>query len=556
MAEEWTSATRVQKNDAGEFRAEINGQWVPVAKAQKNDAGEFRVMLPSAPVVEEKGGFLQGLGNLAAGAVRGAGSIGATILSPIDALARAAGVQNDFIGRDDRRAQMDAGLQTMGAQPDSLLYQGGKLGAEVAGTAGVGGAMAKGVQAVANAPKLAAALTSGGLNIGAPAATALGRVGDMALRAGGGAAVGGASAGLVNPSDAGMGATIGAAIPVAGKAIGAGANAVGNALRGGAVSPERAALANVAANKWGINIPADRVVDSKPLNAVAAALEYMPFSGRAAVDTQMQNQLNKALTSTFGQNSTNVTKALRNADDVLGAEFERVLKNNSIRPDMKFVQDLAEVSNLAHSELPEGIAKVITNKVDELVKAAESGDINGQLAYNIKKRLDEIGRRNSSEAYYARQLKGKLMEALDRSLGEDAAKAFAKTREQYSNMLRLDKLAKNGSEGDISIARIANMKNIGNKDMQELADIAADFLKPREGQHGAAQRAMVGLMGANMAGIPGLVAGASVGRGANMLLNSNALRNQMLGQGNPALGNALANIPLIAQRTAPVLSAQ
>jgi len=519
----------------------------------------------SAPVVEEKSGFMQGLGNLAAGAVRGAGSIGATLLTPVDAAARAMGVQNDFIGRDDRRAQMDSGLQSMGAQPDSLMYQGGKIGAEIAGTAGAGGALANGARAVLPAaaqalPAVAKginALSSGGLSLGAPAATtALGRAGDMALRVGGGAALGGASAGLVNPNDAGTGAVIGGAIPVVDKAVGAGAQAAGNALRGGGVSAERAGLADLAKSKWGIDIPADRIVDSKPLNAIASALEYVPGSGRAATDTKMQNQLNRALTTTFGQDSTNVTKALRNADDALGNEFERVLKNNSIRPDAKLTQDLAEVSNLAHSELPPDLAKIITNKVDDIIKAAESGDIDGQLAYNIKKRLDAMGKNNSSEAYYARQLKGKLMDALDRSLGEDAAKAFAKTREQYGNMLRLDKLAKNGSEGDISIARIANMKNIGNKDMQELADIAADFLKPREGQHGAAQRAATGAITFGLGGMPGLAAGAALGRGTNMLLNSNALRNSMLGQTNPALGNALENIPRIAQRVAPVLSAQ
>lgn len=45
MAEpSWEPAERVQKNDAGEYRALIGGEWVPVAKAQKSDAGEFRVM--------------------------------------------------------------------------------------------------------------------------------------------------------------------------------------------------------------------------------------------------------------------------------------------------------------------------------------------------------------------------------------------------------------------------------------------------------------------------------------------------------------------------------
>lgn len=39
----WESAERVQKNDAGEFRALIGGKWVPVAKAQKSDTGEYRI---------------------------------------------------------------------------------------------------------------------------------------------------------------------------------------------------------------------------------------------------------------------------------------------------------------------------------------------------------------------------------------------------------------------------------------------------------------------------------------------------------------------------------
>jgi hypothetical protein len=42
---EWQAAERVQKNDAGQFRALIGGEWVPAEKAQKNEAGEYRVIL-------------------------------------------------------------------------------------------------------------------------------------------------------------------------------------------------------------------------------------------------------------------------------------------------------------------------------------------------------------------------------------------------------------------------------------------------------------------------------------------------------------------------------
>src|SRR5690606_17462960 len=121
------------------------------------------------------------------------------------------------------------------------------------------------------------------------------------------------------------------------------------------------------------------------------------------------------------------------------------------------------------------------------------------------------------------------------SLGPDAAKAFAKTRQQYGNMRSLEKLAQNGAEGDISAARLGNMKNIRNKDLQELADISAQFLKTRESPHGALQRLVIGGTAstaggaaAGFAALPYLAGAALAGRGANSALNSNALRNALI----------------------------
>lgn len=172
----------------------------------------------------------QGLGNLAAGAVHGAGSIGATLLSPVDAALdffnrggfgdkvsekTLSGLVTDkkpLTRNEQRRADMDAALQTMGADPESLLYKGGKIGAEIAGTAGAGGVLAKGASLIPGvakaAPALIEALRTGGMASG-----------PMAARVAGGAATGAASAGLVNPEEAGTGAKIGVALPVVGKVL-------------------------------------------------------------------------------------------------------------------------------------------------------------------------------------------------------------------------------------------------------------------------------------------------------------------------------------------------
>lgn len=173
-----------------------------------------------------KNSFVQGVGNAAAGLVRGAGSIGATILAPRDMLegfiARQMGAPE--LAPQDRRTGMDGGLTQMGAETDSLAYKGGKLAGEIAGTAGAGGVVANALTKVpavaAIAPGFIQAVRTGGLS--APGANLLTRVA-------GGAISGAATAGLANPEDAPMGAVFGGALPVAVK----GAGVAGDLIRKG-----------------------------------------------------------------------------------------------------------------------------------------------------------------------------------------------------------------------------------------------------------------------------------------------------------------------------------
>lgn len=561
-------------------RALINADAAGDAEAARALAAEIRKMraAPAQEPPKQERSMLdevkQGAGNLIAGGVRGAGSIGATILAPYDmAMDALAGKGLSLESNRQRRADMDAGLQSLGAETDSLLYKGGKLGGEIAGTLGVGGALANGARAAGAAPALVNALATGGFRAGASAAAtpganllqrALTYAPNMLTRAAGGAVTGGATAGLVNPEDAGLGALIGGGLPVAASAVGKAAQATGRALRGAPVSPEVASLAARAKN-LGIDIPADRIVNSKPMNAVASSLNYVPFSGRAATEEAMQSQLNKALSRTFGQDSDNVTMALRKASDDLGREFDRVLQQNRVKIDDSFLQDLLTHEQRIKTELPFNASKhahipasgnVLKNQIDMILEKGATGEIDGQTAYNIKKTLDRMGKQNTPEAYYAREIKDSLMDALNRSLGSQEAAGFAATRKQYGNMRTLEKLAQNGAEGDISIGRLANLKNIKSGDLQELADIAAQFLKSREGQHGAMQRAVAGMAAGGLAGLPVLAGGAAAGRGVNMLLNSNLARNAVLGNSNPAVENALSKLLPLTYKTAPVLSAQ
>lgn len=510
---------------------------------------------PKAQAEPQGGGFMEGVKNVGIGALKGASDIGANLLRPVDAAIdaikgdRGATLSGLVTGNQplSRNQERRAALQQFFAQnadPESLAFKGGELGADIAGTAGIGGTLAKGamaIPAIANyAPKLAAALQSGGFSLGTPAATTLaGKTADMATRIGSGAAVGGASAGLIDPENAAMGAGIGAAFPVVAKAAGMAGNALANK-----VEPEVAALYQKA-KALGIDIPADRIVNSRPLNAMASSLNYVPLSGRAATEEKMVSQMNRALSRTFGQDSDNVTAALRKAGADLGGKFDATLKANTVKVDSQMVDDLVRHLQTAENELGPDGARIIGNQIEQIMgKAGAAGNIEGQAAYNIKKALDRIGNRNAPEAYYARELKKSLMGALDRSLGQNEAAAFAKVRQQYGNMLELENLAQNGAEGGISIGRLSNLKNINNKDLQDLADIAAQFIKTRENPHGAAQRVVLGALGVGAAGatgtLPALGAGIVGGRAANSVLNSSVMKNALLNQ--QGVSNRLAEI--------------
>ena len=181
--------------------------------------------------------------NIIGGLVRGAGSIGATLRASPSDLGIALGVRDrpktlsSLIVGDQptayerNRTEMDAGLRNMGADTNSWWFKGPKLAAEVAGTLGVGGAMANGMRAIPTLANKAPAFIDAVATSGMRAGGAKGLAGEMTARAAGGSLNGAASAGLVDPGDMDVGAALGGALPIFTKTFGAVGNAMGKGAR-------------------------------------------------------------------------------------------------------------------------------------------------------------------------------------------------------------------------------------------------------------------------------------------------------------------------------------
>lgn len=214
---------------------------VKEVKPQQQAWTDADIVSPAPSAAAKETSWLQNAGNLGAGLLRGASSIGATLLAPADYLGEQIGkVVPDWLkpelSNTNRRRELDPNLQAMGADTESGLYTAGKIGAEIAGTAGTGGILAKGAQTVGAVPSVVRALETYGLQTGlAPKGFVQGAA-NIGLKAGAGAAAGATTSALIDPEHAGTGAVIGAAIPTIAapvvRGLSRGATAIYDALSG------------------------------------------------------------------------------------------------------------------------------------------------------------------------------------------------------------------------------------------------------------------------------------------------------------------------------------
>jgi hypothetical protein len=448
---------------------------------------------------------------------------GSNIAGPMNERAKARDVQFD--------AQYDG----------NTIAQGSRVAGNMLATAPVGPALGSVAMTVARqvpataklmAP-LAESLATGGFRAGG--ATGLS---GAAVRAAGGGATSAVSAGALNPDEAMAGGMIGAALPVGVSLAGGAGRAVGKALGVGQATPERAALAK-RAKELGVDVPADRLVDKKALNAFTSGMEYMPFSGRQETVENMNRQLARAAAKTMGVVSDDLPAAVRQAESKLSAQFEQTFARD-FEVDKPFKDAMAAALDDAQ-RLGATDVKYLGSYYRDFLEASKDGSIDGKALYYIKRKMDEAAKSGGTISSHARDFSKAILDGIERQLDKGpsvlgargtvvaddgfgnlitAGEAFKLLRKRWGNMEDIaTTVQQNSIDGKFSVARLANGKEY-NADLKEVAQIAEAFVRQREGNHGAAQRAFgVGTL-FGIAGLPAMAAGVASGAAGNAFLKS------------------------------------
>jgi hypothetical protein len=437
---------------------------------------------------------------------------------------------------------------------------------------------------------------------GAPTALATGSAPLRIVSGGASGALQGAEAAAINSgqsdnpliSQMASGAVTGGGLGAAAPAL----RSLGAAVSGaaGGVSPEVAQIAQLARDRYGIQMSAPQLGLSPALAYTNSALKMIPGSGVGADNAATQQQFNRAVAQTFGENTTRITPdVLTNAQRRIGGVMNTVEQGNAVNLDSQFVNDAARIEANARTSLPDSEFGVVRRQLDNVMANLQPGDtISGTTYGNLIHRgspLDAALRSSDANIRnYATQIRDALRDSLTRSLSPADAAAYQEARTQYKNLMTVRPLtlradATGGpapSTGDISPAALraavnrsygdtVAMEPPGSVPLNDLARIGQMLKEPPSS--GTAERGSMMAAGAKLAGLAGTVAAgnyaaglpAIAGLGAGVAgarlaasyLRSPMLANRMINsslnplayqQGNPLFQRYAAPLATIADQ--------
>lgn len=349
---------------------------------------------------------------------------------------------------------------------DSTAASIARVGGNIAGTLPVGGVLGAGVKSLSAAPAVQAvgnAIASGGFRTGG----GVGRVADVVARIVGGGIAGGATAGLVDPENAGTGAVIGAALPGVMKggaaAFSAGSKTMGKALPPRMTATPQALTTARAGAAEGFVVPP---VDLDKPGIMTQLLSGLSGKIKTA---QTASQRNQVVTDGLARKALGLKAADDLTPDVLqnvrreaGKAYDVVRGAGTVQADVQFTKRLDQISALskgAERSFP-GLAQ---NEVDDLIKAVRQPHFDAGDAIDATQILRESADRafrngDTGTGRAAKAAAGALEDQLERHLAAagapDAVKSFQDARKLIAKSYTVQ-AALNPTTGSVAAPKLA-----------------------------------------------------------------------------------------------------
>lgn len=372
-------------------------------------------------------------------------------------------------------------------QANPFSAGGGQLVGEIGATLPVGGLLAKGLSAVPAISSRAAPLIEA-------IRTAGGGGGSLATRATGGAVVGGLGSAMIDQESAGLGATLGAAIPV----VGAGVSKV---FSSGVQQTPEITAAIKAAREAGYVIPPTQA-NPTLLNRV---LEGTAGKLTTAQNASARNQqvTNKLVARSLGlADDTPITpELLSNIRATAGEAYDAIANSGLIKP--KLYAGLTDTGMLKmsskYSEALDDIAKPFVtaakgfpestpSPVIDLVNSLKSNSFDASSAVSMIKQLrtgaddafrsgnTDVGRASKS---IANLLENTVEDHLKKTGSADLLKEFRNSRQLIAKTYSIEK-ALNQTTGSVDAVKLAGQLQKGKPlsgEIRQAAQFAQAFPK-------------------------------------------------------------------------------
>lgn len=343
---------------------------------------------------------------------------------------------------------------------------------------------------------------------------------------------------LKNAATSAIGSGVGAGVlPLVGRAIGQGATALSDSVRG-TVTPQLLALYN-RAQALGIPVSRAQLSDSSFMKTLASQIEKMPFTGGAAARTDQQAAFNQAVSKTIGEDTPVVDQTTyANAKDRIGSEFQRLSSQNNLRVTPALISDVNGVLDRARRFGTPQDSQTLENLVSDLQSRQVGGQIPGQAYQSSDSTMSSLMKPGNTTSMFIGELRDAVRNGMDHSISPADQGAWMDARGQYRNLKAIRNLIT--PEGDISPSMLAGQLKttgagkesmaMGNRgDLGDIADVGR-MIRDKVPNSGTTQRNLAAAIltggGVGIAGIPATAAAAAgsvaIGRVANSFLNTGA----------------------------------